>query len=79
MLEPAKTVIDICGGLKATAKLARRDLSRVVRWTYPKDRGGTDGRIPSEAQPTLLVAARAEGIDLRPEHFFLPEETGAST
>lgn len=46
------------------------DVSRVYRWTYPKEKGGTNGRIPTKHQQKLLDAARAEGIDLAPEDFF---------
>lgn len=71
MMEPAKTVIDICGGYDAVAKMTGRSEVRVRRWTYPRDRGGTDGLIPSEIQQVLMAVAHARGIDLRPEHFFI--------
>lgn len=70
MMEPAHSVITICGGIKAVASMTCRSQVRVRRWTYPKDRGGTDGLIPSDMQLVLLEAARSQGIDLRPEHFF---------
>lgn len=77
MLEPAKTVIEICGGTRATAQMAGRHISNVIRWGYAKERRGSGGRIPSDVQPVLLAEARKRGISLRAEHFFLPEETGA--
>lgn len=78
MLTPAKTVIEKCGGVAATAHLANRSENRVRRWTYSRERGGTDGLIPADCQVTLLKAARAAGIDLAPEDFFdLPSETAA--
>jgi len=70
IMEPAKTIIRICGGARVVAGLVGRDYSRVCRWTYPKARGGTGGVIPSDVQQELLTAARAAGIDLRPDHFF---------
>lgn len=70
MMEPAHTVITLCGGIKAVADMTNRDESRVRRWMYGKDRGGTDGLIPSDMQPVLLEAARQRGINLKPEHFF---------
>lgn len=69
-MEPATSVIEICGGVKAVARMVNRDQTRVRRWTYSKARGGTDGLIPAECQAQLLTAARAEGVDLRPDHFF---------
>jgi hypothetical protein len=71
MLEPAHTVITICGGYAETARMAQRSEVRVRRWEYSKDKGGTGGLIPADCQQTLLDAARAEGKALRPEHFFV--------
>ena len=70
MMEPAKSVIEICGGAKAVAEMVGRDESRVRRWGYPRAKGGSDGLIPSDCQVRLLSQARGRGIDLRPEHFF---------
>lgn len=47
------------------------DRSTVSRWTYPKSRGGSQGLIPTSRWPSLLVAARREGLyftaeELRP-------------
>ena len=78
MLNPAATVIEICGGFRVVADMVGRDHTRVRRWTYPKERGGTGGFIPSELQQVLLEEAAARKIDLRPEHFFLmPKENAA--
>ncbi|MDS0927452.1 hypothetical protein [Rhodobacter capsulatus] len=70
MLNPAKRVIQICGGYDAVAEMTCRSAARVRRWEYPRARGGTDGLIPADCQKALLATARARGIDLRPEHFF---------
>lgn len=70
MLEPAKTVIDICGGFEAVAEMINVHRTNVYRWGYPTDRGGSNGLIPTRQQAKLLAAARERGIDLRPEHFF---------
>lgn len=80
MLEPAHTVITICGGYAETARMSGRSEVRVRRWAYPREKGGTGGLIPSDCQQPLLDAARAEGKDLRPEHFFVaptPDEDAA--
>jgi len=73
MLEPAQTVISICGGFSAVADITSRSEVRVRRWCYPKDRGGTGGLIPSECQQLLLDWSRKNGGALRPEHFFRSE------
>lgn len=69
-MEPAQNIISMCGGVAEVAQMVGRSVIRVRRWTYPKERGGTDGLIPSDMQPVLLEAARQRGINLRPEHFF---------
>lgn len=64
------SIIALCGGYKAVADMTGRDETRVRRWTYPKERGGSDGLIPSDVQQTLLKEAKARGLPLTPEHFF---------
>jgi hypothetical protein len=77
MMEPANTIIAICGGFQAVAEMTGRSEVRVRRWTYSKEKGGTDGLIPSDMAKLLLSEARARGIALTPEHFF-PEDAAHS-
>lgn len=70
MEQIASNVIRICGGVRAVSSLVNRDETQVRRWMYPKSRRGTGGLIPTHVQQDLIDAARAQGIDLRPEHFF---------
>lgn len=77
-MEPAQTIITLCGGISAVAEMVGRSEIRVRRWTYPKDRGGTGGLIPSDLQERLLVAARQKGIDLQPWHFFRVTSHGSA-
>lgn len=76
-MEPAQTIISICGGVSAVSKMVGRDETRVRRWTYPKERGGTGGLIPSDCQQSLLDAALVRGIPLSPRHFFLVRDSAA--
>ncbi len=69
-LEPAKTVTEICGGVHELARLAECSYAVALRFSYPKEKNGGGGVIPAPRQFILLRNARAEGIDLRPEHFF---------
>ena len=78
MLEPATKVITICGGFKAVAEITGRDQTRVRRWTYPKDKGGTGGTVPVECQQMLIDEARKGTFPLKPEHFF-PEKVEEAT
>ena len=73
MLEPAKTVIEICGGFAAVSKMLDRSESRVRRWCQPKAKGGTDGFVPSALAQQLLKEAKSREIELRPDHFFVLE------
>lgn len=75
-MNPALRIIDKCGGFRAVAKMLGVDVSGVHRWTYPKERGGTDGRIPSRRQQPLINAALAAGIPLSPTDFFDLGDTG---
>lgn len=70
MKTPAEVVIEKCGGHAAVAEMLGIDVSRVYRFTYPKDRGGTDGTIPAKHQQVLLDRAASRGIALTPADFF---------
>jgi len=51
------------------------DVSRVYRWTYPKNRGGTGGLVPAKHQARLLQLAREAGRQIEPSDFF-PSDSG---
>lgn len=70
MSQIAEHIIEKCGGAAIVATWLGIEVSAVHRWKYPKDRGGTGGRIPTVHQQELLDRARAEGIDLTPSDFF---------
>ncbi|WP_375263218.1 hypothetical protein [Palleronia sp.] len=72
-MEPAISIIKICGGFAAVAEMTGRDETRVRRWTYPKERGGTGGLIPAEQQQVIMAEARARGLPLSPENFFVDD------
>lgn len=42
----------------------------LYRWTYPKSRNGTGGLIPAPALPSILAAARLQGVVIRPEDLY---------
>jgi len=69
-MEPAKNIIELCGGVDAVAGIVGRDVTRIRRWTYPKERGGTGGLIPSDCAQVLMSAAVILKLPLKPEHFF---------
>lgn len=73
-LDPANAIIRKMGGAPAVAEITGRSVSRVYRWTYPRDRGGTGGVIPHDEARKLLAFACDHGIDLAPGEFFEPAE-----
>lgn len=72
MLEPAKTVIEICGGFEVVAEVVGRHETRVRRWTYEKSKGGTGGHIPADIADKLYSWAVSRNLPLKAEHFFTP-------
>lgn len=68
-LDPARSIIELCGGALRIAEWLGLDASGVHRWSYPKTRKGYGGMIPAHHQEPLLKAAQSAGVDLRPEHF----------
>lgn len=70
-LDPAKSVIATVG-IEKVAEVTGKHVSRVYRWMYPKERGGTGGFIPNTDAALILQYARENGIDLSAEHFFTP-------
>jgi len=77
-LSPAERVIKKFGNAyrmsEATKLLGNPKLYRspsvIFRWTYPKEKGGTGGNIPSSAIKAVKAAARIAGVLLLPEDFF---------
>lgn len=67
-LDPAKSVIARIG-IEKVAEITGKHVSRVYRWMYPKDRGGTGGFIPQEDARSLLAWARENDVALSPSEF----------
>lgn len=70
MTNIAINLIEKLGGVSAVATTTKVHVSRVYRWTYGKERGGTGGEIPKKHWPALIAAARQRGIELSHEDFF---------
>ncbi len=75
-LDPAKSIIAKIG-IDKVSEITGKHVSRVYRWMYPKDRGGTGGMIPHSEAPALLAYAQTNDIDLTPADFFAARETAA--
>lgn len=73
----AEAIIRRFGGPMALASaLAKagtpRTPSAIYRWTYPKERGGSGGLVPTGAVMDVKRAATYAGITLRPEDWDPP-------
>lgn len=68
-LEPASSIIRKIG-VDTVVSVTGKHISRVYRWMYPKERGGTGGLIPHNDARALLEYARANAVDLKPDDFF---------
>jgi hypothetical protein len=71
-MNPARRVIEKFGGAQPCADAIGVHVTSVHRWTYPVERGGTDGMIPRRRERQLLAAAARLQIALSPLDF-LPD------
>lgn len=71
LMEPAKAIIEKAGGVETVAVITGRHISRVYRWMYPKERGGTGGSIPHAEALKLIAHAKAEGLSLTAADFLV--------
>ena len=62
-MEPAHTVIKQFGGAPAIADLLGLPRKYPYRWEWPRERGGTGGRIPQKHHATILRLARERGLN----------------
>lgn len=69
-LNPAHKIICKLGGDTAVAQLLGLSQNAVYRWSYPRERGGTHGRIPARHIPRLIAHAKERGTRLRLDDFF---------
>ena len=72
-LDPARSIIASLGGPYAVRGITGRHLSRIYRWMYPKEAGGSGGLIPLTEARKLIDAAHARGVQLTADDF-LPRD-----
>lgn len=68
-LDPARSIIRKIG-VDVVASVTGKHVSRVYRWMYPKERGGTGGLIPHGDALVLLEYAQANDVELTANDFF---------
>lgn len=76
IITPAERVICKCGngdfskGLDTIERWTGVHRSRLHRWTYPRNRGGTGGLIPAWHQQIIFIHARREDKGIVSSDFF---------
>ena len=68
--DQASKIIKKLGGYGRTSRLLGVARSTVYRWTWPRSAGGTGGIIPPKMLPSLILAARRDGILLSPQDLY---------
>ena len=61
----AETLIEKLGR-QAIATACKVDISQTYKWTYPRTRGGTGGRIPAKHFQAILDLAETKGVEIDP-------------
>lgn len=69
-MNPATDIVAKFGGVASLATALRLPHSTVLRWTYPRAKGGTDGEIPRKRWRQLLALAEEKGVALSAADFF---------
>jgi len=64
---PVDRAIAAFGSVAKLAEATGRSIHQVYRWRRKVEVGGRDGRVPDDAQPVILRAARELGIPLTAE------------
>lgn len=67
MFHQAAKIIKKFGGAGPLSRAIKKHRSVVHRWTYPEERGGTGGLIPTQSLSEVLEAAEILGINITPE------------
>lgn len=66
----ADQIIKKCGGVPKTAAIVGKSENWVYKWRISKEKGGTGGLVPRDAQEKLLAAAARKEVNIRPSDFF---------
>ena len=66
----AGRIIEKFGGHKRLAAVLGVHRATIYRWTWPREKGGTGGVIPTKMVSQIIRAARVEGIFLSSDDLF---------
>lgn len=72
MITQAERILGLFGGASRLHRILRglgrgKNVATYYKWTYPKEKGGCGGQIPTQCWPDILLAARVEGIHITSE------------
>jgi hypothetical protein len=83
-LNPAYSLIlkfadggELSKGIDRIAKVTGTNRVSVKRWMRPKEKGGTEGLIPTRQQRKLLEYAQRASLPIEPRDFFADEARAA--
>jgi len=68
-MTPVERITSKLGGPEKVAEVAEVTVQRVRRWSFPEDRGGTDGRVPHKHITKIIRAAKERGIEISFDDF----------
>ena len=78
-LDPARSIISKLGGVEVVSSITGKHVSRVYRWMYPRERGGTGGLIPTPDARIILEYAGENDVPLEAAEFFAFPEAEATS
>lgn len=67
LMTQASRIISKFGNATKLASAIGYSKQAVYRWTYPKERFGSNGYVPGPAIPLIKDAAELLGVELTPE------------
>lgn len=76
-LNPASALIKKSGGHETVSNWTGASTTSVYRWTHPKEKGGTGGRVPQDRIQPWIDNAKKAGIKLTLADFFAEPEQRA--
>jgi hypothetical protein len=76
-LDPAATIIARLGGVQNVSVALGLNPITVMRWSYPRCKGGSAGLVPSNRQRDLLDLGKAIGAEITPADFFVAPAVAA--
>lgn len=70
-IRPADYVIQLFGGVRATARAIGRSHASVILWRHTKAKGGCDGFVPSGAMHIILGLAEERHLNITAEDLLI--------